>query len=133
MHEASLIQGLLKIVFEALADYVEKQLPRRPLKVTEINCEAGLLAAFEPHTLQACFDLFTENTPAEGAQLIIQTAPLKCRCTRCDHGFMLLEKKFVCPACGSDEIHFGGGHGLTLQGVKIEEANDGRTHPGNTG
>lgn len=125
MHEASLVQGLLKIVFNALEDYKKENPAQSDLSIVQITCEGGLLASFESRTLKACFEIFTEGTPAENAELVIETSPLKCKCARCGEDFQLFERKFICPHCGSEELSFSGGHGLVLKGVKMEEKANG--------
>ena len=84
------------------------------------NTCVGLIACVEAQTLTACFELFAEGTLAEGATLTLNTAPLACRCENCGHAFSLTQRRFVCPACGSENIHFNGGHGLTLQSLRVE-------------
>lgn len=120
MHEASLVQGLLKIAIEALQDYKNKHGSQAAGRITKIRCEAGLMACFEPETLRACFEIFAEGTPAENADLQIETAPLPCKCGACGARFELKRRKFVCPQCGADEVSFSGGNGLTLLAINVE-------------
>lgn len=126
MHEASLAQGLLQMVLQALNDYNQANPEKPAKKITEIKCGAGLLAGFENQTLVDCFELFTENTAAEGARLSIMTLPLNCHCLECDNDFLLTKRHFVCPQCGGEMLDFRGGTGLELQAVNVEdeESND---------
>lgn len=89
-------------------------------KIREIICEAGLLSGFENETLRACFEIFSENTIAEGANLVINTVPLACDCNACGHQFNLYKRHFVCPVCESDNIKFRGGSGLMLQSINLD-------------
>lgn len=116
MHEASLAQGLLELVLEAAAAHSGPTIAC----IKEIRCEAGLLAGFEPQTLTDCFLLFAEDTPAAGARLHIETAPLDCVCGECGAKFRLARRRFACPACGSGQIDFRGGHGLVLKAISVE-------------
>lgn len=120
MHEASLVQGLLKLVEGAVADYQKANPGKGSSKVTAIHCEAGLLASFEAQTLTACFEIFAEETVAEGARLIIGTSPLDCHCKNCGTDFQLQKRHFVCPACMSEDICFTGGNGLTLHAIDLD-------------
>lgn len=125
MHEASLVQGLLKIALVALQDYsqqhgMEAGESADALRITEIKCQAGLLACFEAETMKACFEIFAEGTPAENAELQIETAPLACKCATCGAAFELRNRKFVCPRCCGEEISFSGGNGLTLLAINVE-------------
>ncbi len=120
MHEASLVQGLLDIAQNAMREHNEAHPGNRVTRIQEIVCELGLLACVEARTLTACFELFAEGTLAGGATLTLNTAPLACRCESCGHAFSLTQRRFVCPACGGENIHFSGGHGLTLQSLRVE-------------
>lgn len=125
MHEASLVQGLLDMVLKALADYNAGSPAKRAVAIKEIVCGAGLLGGFEEQTLRACYEIFAEGTPAENAALVIRPIPLACACRACGQKFELVKRRFVCPACGSEEIDFSGGNGLVLLAINVEsEEND---------
>ena len=133
MHEASLVQGLLKIVLQTVAEKNaalpgEKQITR----VREIICELGLFSCVEPRTLTSCFELFAEGTLAEGAELTLKRTPLSCTCLACNHAFTADTRQFHCPECGSDNIQFDGGHGLMLCSLRVdtEEEDNARTRSG---
>lgn len=120
MHEASLVQGLLNIVFKAARQHSDACPDGQKLVVKEIICEAGLLACFEIDTLLACFEMFAAGTMAENAKLEIKTAPLACVCDACGARFELRERHFVCPVCAHENISFSGGNGLTIQAINVE-------------
>ena len=94
MHEASLAQGLLRVTLESVSAYNQEHPETRALRA--------------------------EGTPAEGARLDIEREPLPCMCSSCNTHFELVHRKFVCPHCGSQNISFTGGHGLTLLGLEVE-------------
>lgn len=124
MHEASLVQGLLQIIENALqAHNIEN--PGKSLKVTGIVCEAGLLACFEPETLKACLEIFSEGTACENASLEIETAPLACKCQDCSRDFNLEKRNFSCPFCKGVNLSFTGGNGLILKELKVEVIDNG--------
>lgn len=120
MHEASLVQGLLDMALKAVAEHNAAH-PQNPvIRIQEIECGLGLIACVEAQTLSACFELFAEGTLAENARLTLRTIPLDCRCTDCGHAFSLTQRHFACPRCGGENIHFSGGHGLTLLALHVE-------------
>lgn len=123
MHEAALVQGLLRTALRAVEDHNARPHARRAGRLTRLTCRLGLLSCVEAETLRACFELFAEGTPAEGAELVLETAPLDCRCEGCGAHFALERRHFVCPACGGERLHFQGGHGLTLMGIDVEAEN----------
>ena len=122
MHEAALVQGLLRTALRAVEEHNARPDARRAGRLTRLTCRLGLLACVEAHTLRDCFALFAEGTPAEGAELVLETAPLDCRCEVCGARFALERRHFVCPTCGGDRLLFSGGHGLTLMGIDVEDA-----------
>ncbi|MDR2820360.1 MAG: hydrogenase maturation nickel metallochaperone HypA [Desulfovibrio sp.] len=120
MHEASLVQGLLNVALTAVDEHNASSPQKKATRIQEIVCDLGLIACVEPQTLTGCFELFAEGTLARGATLTLRTAPLDCECTACGHVFSLTRRHFVCPRCGAGELHFNGGHGLTLMSVHVE-------------
>lgn len=125
MHEASLVQGLLKVALESWSAYNETHAGKEAGRICELRCSYGLLACFEPETLRACYELFSENTAAQGARLTLEPEPLSCVCQDCDNKFELLERRFICPKCGSERISFFGGYGLVLQAINVESKEKG--------
>lgn len=123
MHEASLVQGLIDLAARALESHNSSGHARKARKIRGIKCSYGLLACFEPETLQACFEIFSENTLCEGANLLLELEPLDCRCGTCGRQFFLDSRKFECPFCSGTEINFTGGNGLVLQALEVEEEN----------
>ncbi|MBE6441209.1 MAG: hydrogenase maturation nickel metallochaperone HypA [Desulfovibrio desulfuricans] len=119
MHEASLAQGLLHTAAKAVEEYNTAHPQAMVRRIAELRCELGLISCVEPKTLTACFELLAEGTVAEGARLTLDIAPLACRCTGCGHAFTLTQRHFVCPQCGDENIHFNGGHGLTLMALHV--------------
>ena len=120
MHEATLVQGILSTSLAAVERHNVDNPGNQAVKIQEIECELGLLACVEPQTLTGCFEIFAEGTLAEGAELTLRTAQLDCGCAACGKTFKLAQRHFVCPHCGGDEIHFSGGHGLTLIALRVE-------------
>ncbi len=113
-------QGLLKLVLEAVDKQNAGDPERHVLRISEIVCELGLIAGVEAKTLEECFELFAEGTLAQGAKLTLNTAPLPCICQDCGKNFQLFRRHFACPECGSENIQFSGGHGLTLLALHVD-------------
>lgn len=127
------MSGLLELALESLNNYNAGRDKGKATRISEIICSAGLLACFEANTLKACFELYAEGTAAEGATLTINTLPLKCSCDVCGEKFELLERKFVCPACGADGATFSGGSEFIIQAINVagEENDNDRTSQNN--
>lgn len=124
MHEASLVQGLIDLALRTLNDHNASGNGAKAVRIREIKCSYGLLSCFEPQTLQACFEIFSEGTPCEGARLILNLEPLQCFCESCGKHFNLTNRKFGCPFCSGSDISFTGGNGLVLQAIEAEKENE---------
>ncbi|RRD72159.1 MULTISPECIES: hydrogenase maturation nickel metallochaperone HypA [unclassified Desulfovibrio] len=126
MHEATLAQSLLGMALKAVREHNAARPHAPAIRIREIRCELGLLACVEAQALSACFELLAEGTEAEGARLVLRTAPLDCSCRDCGYRFALTRRHFACSACGGENIHFTGGHGLTLLALEVasEENHD---------
>lgn len=120
MHEAALVQGLLRTALRAVEEHNARPGALTVRRIRRLSCRLGLLSCVEAETLRACFELFAEGGPAQDAELVLETAPLECRCDACGATFALTRRHFVCPACGGERLHFSGGHGLTLMGLDVE-------------
>lgn len=127
MHEASLAQGLLRVALESVSAYNREHPEALAGRITSLKLGLGLLSCVETTTFSGCFELLAEGTPAEGARLDIEREPLPCVCGTCNTHFELVQRKFVCPNCGSQDISFTGGHGLTLLGLEVENSNSSNT------
>ena len=101
MHEASLVQGLLKIALKTVEEHNAAHPEQRVRRIRSITCELGLISCVEPQTLKGCFEIFARDGMADGAELILRTAPLPCRCTDCGHTFELLRRHFICPTAAA--------------------------------
>ncbi|WP_224984239.1 hydrogenase maturation nickel metallochaperone HypA [Geomonas agri] len=111
MHEITLVTGLFEIINEQVAAQGIESISKVRLKV-------GELAAVEPMTLAACFEVVAEGTVAEGAQLEIVEVPLTGRCRGCGERFRIVNFSFSCPVCASGDVEPTGGRELYLESLE---------------
>jgi hydrogenase nickel incorporation protein HypA/HybF len=110
MHEMGLAQNIFDIVLRTAEQ-------NGVGKVLRINVRAGQLRGIVPEQLQFCFGFVAkESTVIEGAELAIETLPIKGRCKSCSHEFMVEEYRFVCPECEHEDID-------VLQGMELLVSN----------
>lgn len=107
MHEASLVDNLLRQVDELAASHGTTQ-------VREVRLEIGLLSGVEPLLLRAAFDRLKAHSCAAQADLLIDDIGLKCRCKQCCGEYSTHELQFLCPTCGSVDVTVIGGDGVLL-------------------
>ena len=67
MHEASLVQGLLKIALKTVEEHNAAHPEQRVRRIRSITCELGLISCVEPQTLKGCFEIFARDGMADGA------------------------------------------------------------------
>jgi len=69
-------------------------------RVHRIVLRIGALSGVDPDALRFAFEVVAKGTPADGAELEIDTVPARARCADCDvefevgSGFI-----FTCPRC----------------------------------
>lgn len=111
MHEIALASGILRMAQEAARTHDARRISR-------VRVGLGLLACIEAQTLSACFDIITEGSMAAGALLQVDVEPLSCMCVACGQAFVLTQRVFACPACGSKDMTFEGGHGCRILAIE---------------
>ncbi len=93
MHEASLVEGILKIALEVAAE-------NRAEKISAIGLKIGDMAGVELDALNFSFDVLKKNTIAENAALKINHVPIIAQCNKCGKTFNIARYNFFCPECG---------------------------------
>ena len=114
MHEMSITTSLVKLLNEHLKGYPGA-------RVTRVNLKVGRLTAVEPDALTFCFQVLTEGTPIEGAELLIELVPVRVRCFQCQNCFEVEGFYFQCPKCSGTELETIAGNELDLMSLEIEE------------
>jgi hydrogenase nickel incorporation protein HypA/HybF len=113
MHEMGLVQNIFDIVLKTAEQ-------NGVAKVLRINIRAGQLRAIVPEQLQFCFEILSRESPiVEGAQLVIETVPVKGKCKSCRYEFAVEEYRFVCPACAHEEIDVLQGMELLVSNIEV--------------
>lgn len=116
MHETVFATSLLAMVLEEVRKHEQ---PGTPLAVTHIRLRAGVLDCLEPVTLQGCFAILAEETPAKGACLEIAVDPLHGTCPDCKAEVQTCIKRFSCPLCGSEKVDWRGGFAMYVDTIKV--------------
>lgn len=113
MHEMSLAQNILDIVLKtATANEVKK--------VLRITIRAGQLRGIVPEQIKFCFGFVAKDSLAEGAELVVNSVPIRARCKRCQEAFFVKQHAFVCPACGGDKVDLLQGMELLVENIEVE-------------
>jgi hydrogenase nickel incorporation protein HypA/HybF len=111
MHELSIATALVGIAQRHAAGR----------RVSRIDVRVGHLRQVVPSALEFAFELVTEGTPLEGAELVLEPVPVVVRCEACaaqteQDGF-----PFTCAACGSWDVEVMQGEELLVDSIDLEE------------
>jgi hydrogenase nickel incorporation protein HypA/HybF len=108
MHEVGLMQEALRIAIAHAERNGGTRIHRLALRI-------GLLAGVETDALRFAFDVVTQDTIAEDAELAIDPVPTRCWCASCRHEFQATDFVFRCPKCQqlSDDVRQGREFDLT--------------------
>lgn len=113
MHEMGLVQNIFDIVLKTAEQ-------NGVGKVLRINVRAGQLRGIVPEQLQFCFQFVSrESAIVDGAELVIETIPIKGKCKSCRHEFLVEEYRFVCPECEHENIDVVQGMELLVSNIEV--------------
>ena len=108
MHELGITQEILAVVTEH----------SHGARVTRVVLEIGKLSAVLPDAVRFCFELCSEGTAAEGAQLDIIETPGRARCRACA-AELTLDRPFGRCACGGSDLEWLSGEELTIKEMEV--------------
>lgn len=111
MHELSIAQSMLQIVLEEAERHQVDRVRRVGIKV-------GAYSAVVPDSLRFCFELISEGTPAQGAELAIEEVPLAGLCRDCGARLDMSQPLFACTECHSARIELTQGQELLVDFIE---------------
>ncbi|NET37831.1 MAG: hydrogenase maturation nickel metallochaperone HypA [Cyanothece sp. SIO1E1] len=112
MHEVSLMESAIAIALDHAAKYGAH-------KIHWLKLGVGELSGVVPEALEFAFDVVTQGTIAEGAQLEIDTLSAICYCSTCDLEFQPADLSFVCPGCQQISAEMRRGQELELTSLEV--------------
>ena len=113
MHELSVTQSLLEIALR----HAERAGARH---ITRLNLVIGELTSIVDDSVQFYWDIISQGTIAEGAQLHFERTPGILRCLSCGHTFPLDGRDYACPVCGERQVVAVGGDDFRLESIEVE-------------
>jgi hydrogenase nickel incorporation protein HypA/HybF len=108
MHELSITQSVVTAVCAHAGES----------RVTCVRVRVGKLCGVVPDAMRFCFDLVTEGTVLDGAELVIDEPPGQARCRSCGARFELADLILLCP-CGSADVEIIAGRELMVQSIEV--------------
>ncbi len=117
MHELAICQALMTQVESIAAE-------RDANNVVTIVIGMGPLSGVEAQLLQHAYPVASAGTVAEGAELVIESLPVRISCTQCGKESDAQPNKLVCRHCGDWRTTLISGDELMLMSVELERAPD---------
>jgi hydrogenase nickel incorporation protein HypA/HybF len=113
LHELSIAQSVIDTVLREMA---ARQLAPASTIVLRIGPLSGVMA----DAVQFGFDSLRQGTPLEKTLLVIEETTITGECQSCHQTVQLRDLQFLCPACGSQDLHLSGGDELDIARFTVE-------------
>jgi hydrogenase nickel incorporation protein HypA/HybF len=113
MHEMSIAESLLTIILQESQSH-------QASRVVAVALRIGELSSVVPESLRFCFEMISQGTIVEGAELRVERVPVACRCEGCGTEFTVEHLLFMCPACQSRRVAIQSGRELTIESLEVE-------------
>ena len=110
MHELSIAEAVVGIASRHAAGR----------KVSKVELKIGHLRQVVPSALQFAFELLTDGTPLEGAELVIEDVPARGRCRDCGAWTEMRAFPFQCGSCGGLNLEIEAGEELLVDSLELE-------------
>ena len=111
MHELAIAEGVVEVAL--------RHARGRPVAAVELK--VGHLRQVVPSALEFAFELVSEGTPLEGAELRMEEVPAAGRCRSCGTDTPLPELPLCCRSCGSPDVEVTRGEELLVDALELEE------------
>lgn len=112
MHEFGIAEGVLKVALDTARQHQAQ-------KIEVVRLRIGALAGVVDEALTFAFAALAEDTPAQGARLVIEAVPVTCYCESCAREFEAPRFSYRCPACQSLSREVRRGRELELISIEV--------------
>jgi hydrogenase nickel incorporation protein HypA/HybF len=114
MHELSLCHALMDQVGNIAREH-------RAGRVERIVLKLGPLSGVEAPLLERAWPLAAAGTPAERAELVIESAPVMVHCSGCGTDSEAAPNRLLCGHCGDFRTRLVSGDELLLARVELSQ------------
>jgi hydrogenase nickel incorporation protein HypA/HybF len=114
MHEFSIMQNMIPQIEE----YLTRGKYRR---VNRIVLEVGVMSGIIQDSLEFAYDICSQGSRIEGAQLSIRMVPVTASCEKCFIKFEVQDYSYICPQCSGTDLKMLTGNELTIREIEVEE------------
>jgi hydrogenase nickel incorporation protein HypA/HybF len=114
MHELSVAMSIIDVA----AEEARRQDTSR---IVAVHLKLGPLAGVAKKALISAFEIAREGSTLDGAELVIQDAPLVARCLACNADRKVVSvQELCCAACGTPCVEIVSGRELDVVALEIE-------------
>src|SRR5437764_10212887 len=90
-------------------------------KVSKVELKVGHLRQVVPSALEFAFELLTNGTPLEGAELVIEDVPARGRCKQCGAETQMWAFPLQCAHCNGLDLEIETGEELLVDALELEQ------------
>jgi hydrogenase nickel incorporation protein HypA/HybF len=90
-------------------------------RVTKVCLKVGHLRQVVPSALAFGFELVAQETPVEGAELVLEEVPATGKCRACGSESRLESFPLQCKACGGFDLEIVAGEELYVESLEMED------------
>ena len=116
MHELAVTESILNIT-------VQHATQVNAVRVTALHLVIGQLSSIVDDSVQFYWDMISEGTMCEGAQLTFERRPAMLTCLDCAQTYELSGELTDCPNCHSACIKVVAGEEFYLDSIEVEAEN----------
>ena len=114
MHELSITQSILDIA-------VRHGQQAGVQRITDLYLVIGQFSSVVDDSVQFYWDMISEGTLAEGAQLHFERIPARLLCRECQTEYTLEGRELTaCPQCDSIQVDILAGKEFRLESIEVE-------------
>ena len=114
MHEMSYV---VRFVNQAIEGANES----KATHIRRVEVSVGEMTDVLPEYLHKYFPIAVKGTMAEGAELSVQTVPVRVLCAGCEQEYHpTRENKYLCPHCGDGNGRVIAGRDVVLERIEVE-------------
>lgn len=113
MHELSIAMSLVEQVEKVVREQNAVSVPR-------ITVTVGQLSGVDPEALRGAFPLAAEDTPAAGAELVVELVAARVRCRACGQSSTPTAPFLFCVGCRSTEVDVEAGRELFIKSIEVD-------------
>jgi hydrogenase nickel incorporation protein HypA/HybF len=113
MHELAVTESILEISLRHARE-------AGAARIARIHLVLGELSSIVDDSVQFYWDMISENTLAEGAQLVFRRVPVELLCLSCAQRYSPNGNELACPSCGAAQVKIIAGEEFYVEAIDVQ-------------